>query len=234
MNTQKQRNRKDNTHHALLRRIEQRQLSALETLVEIEKTEQRGFYERVPDVKRLHLKKDKVYTFSRTTLTNNVMLNSTTASTALAFAPALSNLPNSAEFVNLFEQYRIIQATFIFVPLYSGAVANPLYTWFDPDDDSLPTGTAEGLQSQTLRMSSSGSFVERTYTPQVSQGSVANGTGVFTGYSAPNPNVWMDTDSPSNKYYGIKAVIPANTNIANAVPLYSVEANVIIQCRRPK
>lgn len=212
--------------------IEERQLRALESIERHEQTQIRAFMERVPDVPKLHLKRDKVYTFTRVTLTNSVMSNSTVASIAFAQAPSLSNVPNSSEFVNLFEQYRIIQATWLFVPVFQGT-ANPLYTWFDPDDDSVPVGIAEGQQHQTTRISQSGQFVERTFTPTTSQDGIVTGSAL-TGYSAPNSMIWMDTDSLTNKYYGIKAVIAANTNVANAVPLYSIECSLVLQFRRPK
>lgn len=213
-------------------RLESQEVALLQKLTEMQKTQIRGFTEMVPDVPRMRLKRDKVYTFTRTTATGTQLLNSTTVPITYASAVSLSILPNAAEFTNLFEQYRIIQATWLFTPLYSAVVANPLYTWFDPDDDSLPTGTAQAAQSQTLRITQSAAFAERTYIPQPAQGSVSNGT-LTPGFSAVPSMIWMDNDSSSNKYFGLKALIPANTNISANVPLYSVEISVVLQCRRP-
>lgn len=230
-------------HHAKNRRnnrrsrnsqlnVENAQLSVLNRLYEVEKTQVRGLVERVPDPPRMLLKREKVYTFARLTLTNNQLVNSAVATIAYANAPSLNTFANSTDFTNLFEQWRIVQITWIFSPLYSGTVANPLYTWFDPDDDTIPTGIAEGLQQQTLRISPSGVSVERTTTPQISLGGTA--TGGVPGYMSLSSRFWCDTDSPTTRYYGIKAAIPANTNIAAGVPLYGVEASCILQFRRPR
>lgn len=214
-----------------LHQVEQRQLNQLVDLNRRQESQIRAFMERVPDVPRIVMKRDKVYTFCRAS-TSTTLLNSQVTPVGYSFAPSLNDLPNSSEFVNLFEQYRIIQITWLFVPLFTG-LANPLYTWFDPDDDATPTGLAEGRQNQTLRISQVGQFVERTFTAQTSQDGIATG-GAISGYSAPSSSVWMDTASLTNKYYGIKAVFAANSNVGAAVPMYSVECSVIVQCRRPQ
>jgi hypothetical protein len=212
--------------------IETKQLDALHRIHEIEKTQSRGLVERVPDVPRLMIKRDKVYTFTRS-IDLGQLLNSTVSPTAFANAPSLSSLPGSTDFTSLFEQWRFIQLTWIFVPMTTSTVQNPFYTWFDQDDDFPPTDITQGLQSQTLRISALGSVIERTCTPQISQDGASNGT-VTSGYVAPSPNLWCDEASPGSKYYGIKAFATANTNVANNVPLYNVLVNVVIQTRRPR
>lgn len=217
---------------ARLLAVEQRQLGVLNSLHEITKSTQKGLMERVPDVPRVVLKRDKVFSFIRLTNTNVVLANSTTAPIGYAFAPSLVNFPNSTDFTNLFEQWRILQCTFTFMPLYSGSLANPLYTWIDYDDDTTPVGLAEAQQAPTLRISPSGQYVERTITPNASLGGFA--TGSISGYGSMSSRIWMDDSSPSNRFYGLKALIPTNTNISNGVPLYSVEVSALIQCRRPR
>jgi len=207
-------------------------LTHIEELHQIAKTTQRGQLERVYDVPRLRLKRDKIFTFCRLSNTNVVLNSSTATPVGYAFAPSLSNFPNATDFTNLFEQWRIVQATWIFTPLYSGTVAQPIYTWFDPDDDTTPIGLNEPQQQETLRVTPSGGYVERTFTPQTSLGGFA--TGSISGYGAGTNGMWMDDGSPGNRYYGCKAVIPVNSGVANGVPLYSVEVSAVIQCRRPK
>ena len=215
-------------------RQEVKQTEILGQILDLQKTQQHAFVERVPDVPRMKLKRNKVYTFARVNISLGQMTNSTTTPIGFSNAQSLAQIPNSSEFQNLFEQYRIVQCTWFFTPMFNG-IAFPIYTWFDPDDNSVPIGTAEGAQSETLRISQSGQFVERTYQPQISHGSVATG-GAQGGYSAPSPNTWLDTDANSVNvlYYGIKALIPANSNVSNSVPLYDVSCSVVIQCRIPK
>jgi len=213
-------------------RVEQQQLLALQSIQNSQMTVVRAIMETVPDVPRMHLKREKVYTFSRS-VSFMQLLNSQVASVGYAFAPSLSSLPNYTDFTNLFEQWRFMQISVSFIPVYNGSVANPLYTWFDPDDDTVPTGTAEGLQTQTLRTITSGGMAVRTFTPQLSMLGAANGTVAPVYISLPG-RTWSDDLSFTNKYYGVKALIPANTNIGAGVPLYNIDATVIVQCRRPK
>lgn len=226
------RNRPTSMPKALLNQ-EQRQTELIKTLVGIQRTQQKGTLELVPDVPRMTLKRDKVYTFSRSYEVGTI-LSSTTTPVGFASAPSLSTFPNSTDFTNLFEQYRIVQHTFTFIPLLmSTSVQNPIYTWIDQDDDTVPTGNLEAYQNMTMRYSPNGVTVERTLTPQISQDGGAQG-GVGSGYVAPSTNLWCDEASPNIKYYGIKALVPVNGSIANGVPLYQVIINSVIQTRRPK
>lgn len=230
MNTRRNQKSTDNNP---VRKLEAAQLLVLKRMLDIQKTNAGGSIERVPDIPKMVLKKWKIHTFTRNTAVGQVLANSTTTPITYANSITLASLPNSAEFTSLFESYRIVQATWQFIPLFQGAVANALYTWFDYNDDSLPTGVAEGSQTDSLRISQSGHFVERNTVPILSQDGLANGT-LTSGYSMPNTRLWVDTNSSGSKYYGIKAIIPANTNISNGVPLYEVQCNVVIQFKIPK
>jgi hypothetical protein len=101
------------------------QTQILQRLLQIEKTQVEGFVERVPDVPRIIIARDKVYTFTRMTSLGTQMLNSTVSPIVFSNAPSLASVPFSAEFSTLFESWRIVQATWLFTPLFAGAVANP-------------------------------------------------------------------------------------------------------------
>lgn len=212
-------------------RLEQQQLTVLRSIERSERTQQRGTIEAVPDVPRIYLKRDKVYTFARS-IDLGTIINSTTTPTGFANAPSLSSLPQSADITSLWEQWRFIQLTWTFLPMTTATVQNPFYSWFDQDDDFTPTDITQGLQSETLRISPLGSTIIRTVTPQISQDGAANGT-VTSGYVSPT-RIWCDEASPASKFYGIKAMALANANLANGVPLYSVTVTAVLQVRRPR
>lgn len=212
--------------------IEQKQLDILQKLYDVQKTQQRGTIERVPDVPRIILKRDKVYTFIRS-FEAGTILNSTTGPVGYANAPSLSSLPISGDISDDWEQWRFIQLTWTFVPLTTGTVQNPIYTWFDQDDDSTPTDINGALQSETMRATPLGTSIERTCTPQISMSGSATGSA-SSGYVAPSNNLWCDEAYPGTKYYGIKALAPANNNLGAAVPLYVVTGTAVVQVRRPK
>jgi len=48
-------------------KLETQEVQLLQRLADMQKTQIRGFIEMVPDVPRLRLKRDKVYTFTRST-----------------------------------------------------------------------------------------------------------------------------------------------------------------------
>jgi hypothetical protein len=217
-------------------RIEDKQLDVLRQILTLQKTQQDSSIERVPDVPRMKLKKDKVYTFSRSTILPNIM-SSNVAPVVGAYAFRLNALPGSTDFTNLFEQYRIIQITVRFVPTYAITATTALntqalYTWIDQDDEATPTGPNDGTQYETLRISPGNQYIERTWTPQFSQGAIATGTAAV-GYSAPSSKTWVDAqDSSAVSYYGLKYAISAGISV-NPVQLFAVSADVVLQTRRP-
>ncbi len=225
---------KMNNSSKKLQQTEDKQLEILKQLLLIQKTQQASSLSTVPDIPRIVIKPLKVYTFSRSNYLSTV-ITSPVASSGLAFAPFLSSFTNFTDFTELFEQYRFAQLTFQFVPvngITEGVNNVPIYTWIDPDDDTTPLSPQEGLQTQTLKITPQGQYFERTFTPYVSQGSVANG---FTGgFSTPSNRLWIDQASSSVKYYGLKYSIPAATGLPAGTPLWDVNVTAIIQCRRPR
>lgn len=216
----------------ILPRIEQQQLDALKHILSLQKTQQQQSIETVPDVPKMVLKRDKVYNFSRTISLPDVTVNPN-FQVSNAFTVQLANLAGGAEIQALFEQYRIVQVTFHFIPtlsLGSGAVQHvPIYTWIDQDDDTVPM--APGFQNATLRATPQGHYVERTLIPQIAQDGLSS-TVTLTGYTSPSNSTWIDNDSPNVKYYGLKYFVPQATQQTESI-IYNVRATVIVQARRP-
>ena len=212
--------------------VENKQLDALKQILDLQKTQSQQSLETIPDVPRIRLKRDKVYSFSRTMVLADLSVNPG-FQISQAYTVNLQQSSGGSEIVALFEQYRIIQVTYHFVPtlsLGSGAVQHvPVYTWIDQDDDTVPS--APGYQSGTLRITPQGHYFERTLTPQLAQDGLAS-TTALTGYSSPNNMIWVDNDSPQAKYYGLKVFIPQATQQTESI-IYNVRASILVQARRP-
>lgn len=221
-----------NTNTLTTQRLETQQLDALNRILNLQKTQQAQSLEAVPDVPRIYFKRDKVYSFTRTMVLDDLSVNPG-FQISKAYTVNLQQLAGGGEISVLFEQYRIIQVTFHFVPtlsLGSGAVTHvPCYSWIDQDDDTVPS--APGYQSMTLRITPQGHYFERTLTPQLAQDGLSS-TTVLTGFSSPRAMLWVDNDSPQAKYYGLKVFIPQATQQTESV-IYNVRATVLVQARRP-
>lgn len=213
--------------------VEEKQLDALTQLLAIQKTQQDTSIERVPDVPRMVLKRDKVYSFCRSAQV--LVLNyQTISASGYSLAISLNSFTANSDFTSLFEQYRIAQLTFKFIPqvaFVSSTPVPPLYTWIDQDDDSAPTSLDEGMQKETLRVSPPGQYLERNFIPQLSQDGLVSTNPAVSGYSAPSNNLWVDNVSNNVKYYGIKMWIPQSATLNN-VAAYNVVCEAVIQCRR--
>jgi len=201
-------------------------VAVLKQIEKYEKASINQSTESVPDSVPIVVRRDKVHTFSRTANFATIT-NSTTVDTFGALTLSLTNLPNYAEFVGLFDEYRIIQLTFRISPLSTTQVSPPFYTAIDPDDGAVPSSTDDLRQFDTLRIVPAGIFFERTFTPKFS---IAAYTGTFTGYANASPyNMWLDTASTTIQHYGIKYAIP----MASSVSTWKVDCTAVIQCRHP-
>jgi len=200
----------------VLKAIDQKQMS-----------QTHGTEPNVPDVPRLYLKRNKVYTFERCQSIGAISYTTSDVSNAYSFT--LGALPGSGEFTALFDSYRLIQVTLDFIPTGStAAVPTPLYSVLDYDDAVGPTALNDLLQYDTLKVTSGGAFHSRTFTPRYA---TAAYSGVFTSFSQSKFNDWVDVASPSVLYFGCKIWMPSTTAMGVA---YAVTARVVLQCQNTR
>jgi len=186
---------------------------------------------KVPDVMPLALKRDKVYTFSRTN-TDTLTLSGTSDSNAFAYSYTLNNLPGPTEFTVLFDQYRIVQVQLRFLPIYgAGEFPGQIYTAIDYDDDT-PQVISESLQNDTLQVTELYQPWVRTFNPLASM-SVYN-SPLLTGYALAKHNQWYDVASPSIKFYGLRLNAPIITGAPAAIAVGQLITTVIVQFKHPR
>jgi len=183
-----------------------------------------GTIETVRDVPKLKLKRDHVYTFARTAALSPVSV-STTLDQSMGYTFNLASVPNSADFINTFDQYKIAQVRFKIVCTQYSSQA-PVYTALDYDDAGTPT-LANMLEKDTLRISNSAIVTERVFNPRVLQ-EVYN-SPTTSGY-ATVISPWLDTANSGVPHYGLKLYLPAILAGTNS---FSITAEFIISCRSP-
>lgn len=144
----------------------------------------------------------------------------------------LSNLPNYTELTALFDQYKItaVKARFIFdmtasnIPNTTTQNTMPnLITVIDKNDGTALAAITDYEQYETMKVRRLDKQITIYFKPRVS--SSLYSAGGFTGYAI-SPQVWVDTNSPSVEYYGLKYGINGNmeggvgTNKIGAITIY--------------
>lgn len=141
----------------------------------------------------------------------------------------LTNLQNYAAYVACFDQYRVAQLEFVFLPQYNtnnSGTSSPgqFVTVIDYDDSNLLTSWANAMSYDSAVVTQATSSQRRTLTPKLA---LATYTGSFSGYALGNP--WSDTSSSTTRYYGVKWYL--ENSLANSDQIYSVQARVVLQLR---
>lgn len=170
---------------------------------------------RFPDVQRLRLKRDKVYTFEQA-YTVADLSGSTTAPVGGAFSPTFGSINDTTAFSMIFDSYRINQVTISFTPVQSaapsgGTAPGAMYTAIDTDDSIAPTSVNDMIGYETLLVVPSGTYFERTFTPRVA--TALYGGSAFTSYGVAQ-SAWIDCASPTVPHYGLKWLINTSTQTA--------------------
>jgi len=202
-------------------------LTELKSQTKVIVSNERSALFEVPDVQRFQLKRDKVYTFSRSFGIGQITTGPTSISGA--YSVTLASIPGYTEFTALFDQYRIIQVTIQFSPINVGAVALPIISVIDYDDANVPSTADELRQYQTLRTVTGTQYFERTFTPRIAM--AAYGNGVFNSFATQSPSIWLDSASSSIPYYGLKYYWTGRTGTDAG---YDVVASIILQTRNPR
>lgn len=174
----------------------------------------------------------RVYKFVRTTDTGD-LTSTQLGDTSVAYSFQINNLPNSAEFLSLFDQYRIVKVQMRFIPYQT--VANPtasksiLVTVADYDDAVVLNSLQEAYQYTSCRITNALGEHVWTIKPRISM--AAYGSGIFSSYSN-QPAQWIDSGSNTVAHYGIKAYLTADSgSVRNS---WKVVYKYWIECRHPR
>jgi len=179
----------------------------------------------VPDVPRMKLAKNRVFTASFS-YNAPAITSTSTAETQGAIVFTLAAVPGYTSWTQSFDAYRIVAAYVEFVPFGITPSANTtlgqIATAIDYDDSSaVPQMTL--FQYDSAMLIQSGAYFERRVVPRAAK---ALYSGVaFTGYGQ-DSMTWIDSDSPSVQHYGIKySQSVSNTAQTGYTPLVTLVVN---------
>jgi len=158
-----------------------------------------------------------VHTFQRTYLATYAVLDTLTNRAATI---ELNNLPNYAEFTNLFDAYRITKVVARFIYDQNSAQATPavggtqnvfmpsLVTVNDYDDATPLAAITDYVQYETFKVERMDRPIVRTFKPKVAVPAYAG--GAFSGYlRGSDASPWIDAASPNVELYGLKYGVQA-------------------------
>lgn len=179
----------------------------------------------------------------------HAFLRTTDMSTPGVFAGdyiAMSSFPKATAFLNVFDQYRIMDATVEFIPqcvtsfIAAGTVAtvaptnvynhNILTTCIDTDDVNAPANENTILTHESAVVH--GPFIrpyKRSFVPAVAH--EVYQTGGFGGY-ANRTHQWCDAASNAIQHYGIKHGLIRGTTAPTGTVTYSIYLHITVQGRK--
>lgn len=201
----------------------------LKQIRDLQLVQTKGRTPDVPDIPRIQLRRNKVYSFSRTYLAGQIVA-STTVDTLGALNFQLSSFVNSSEFTALFDQYRLSYIEVDFIYVNPASVLAPFYTVIDYDDSTTPAAVTDLLQYPTLMHTAPGQEHQRRLSPRFDYAAYS---GVFTSFAVSNAGDWVDVASPSVQYYGVKYALPATTG-GTAGTVLNINVTGIIQVRNSR
>jgi hypothetical protein len=132
---------------------------------------------------------------------------------------SLNALPDYTEFVDLFDSYRITRVDCTFIPTMNTALVYPgnaaatlpvVYIAEDRNDDASWISVANALQLESLQVGRMDKIVKFTCYPKCAL--AAYSSLGFTSYTqvGDGRNIWVDTNSPGVKFYGLKWAVDAS------------------------
>jgi len=201
-------------------------LQALKSIVQMQEVQVRGTEPQVPDVPRLILKRNKVYTVSQATQLS-VITTSTTVDTAIGYSFNLGNFPDYTSYTSVFDAYRLVQIVVEFIPRQSSINDPPLYSILDYDDSATPSALSVLQQYDTLKMTQAGQIHTRVLNPRIA---IAAYSVSFSSFAQANSMVWIDSANVNVQYYGVKIYIQAGANVTT----YDVTVRSTMQFRNSR
>jgi len=175
-------------------------------------------------------KDNKIYNVSQTSVARGVLITSAGLVTGLGQNFQVNGLAEAAQYLAVFDQYRIMQIEVWFKPQ---AVATPvptgtLYTVVDYDDANNPNSIGEnGMNSfQNVTVTNMNEGVYRRFRPH--QALLSFQAGVSSGFMN-TVSQWNDSAYPTIQHYGFKA-LASTTSVAVT---YDLTIRYWVQFRNP-
>lgn len=153
---------------------------------------------------------------------------------------SLNQLPNSAEYSTLYDQYRILGIKVTFYPAITqsfltatiGAQApGEFYSVIDHDTSNPPASIGAYLQYDTLRRSFFNRPHSRYFRPQCLVKAVMNSDTTATAATNLNRKSWIDMGSMDAKYFGLLVAYSVSDSTTVYAQLIRATATFYFQCK---
>jgi hypothetical protein len=209
------------------------QIEQLKFLKQIAVNESNELMEpKVPDVLPMTLKRNKVFTFSRTRF-EDLVLSGSTDSNQRHYTFPLNSFVNSTDFTNLYDQYRIAEVQLRYIPIYGPSdFPGVIYSAIDVDDANDEV-INQIIQNETVMVTPLYQPFVRTLHPLVALPVFEEGS-ITDKYATGIPNQWIDAASPGVTYYGVKLSAPVIAGAPANITVGQIICTAIIQCRNPR
>lgn len=193
----------------------------------------RGRRRRVKRMRRMRGRR-RVHHFKRTFAST---LTVTAASIGLGSQTyKLSDVPNSGDFQNLFDLFRINKVAVRFIPKFTGTSASSgnldalgqFVSVLDFTDADTPVNINQLLEYENVRRSKLSSVHRRVFCPSVS---MIGYKGPFTNSYAPRWKQWVNMTDVATLHYGLKFAVD---NQGGSAIDYDVYTTLYFSCRQVK
>jgi len=164
-----------------------------------------------------------------------VLTQQAATDTSAAYYFAGSGCVGFADYITVFDQYRIMAVSVTFSPrlamgMFTSSDVNPrLWTVIDYDDATV-IGRSTIQQYETLVTSPPATGVTRVLQPHIASAVYSGGT---TSY-ANDTNRWIDAASNTVQHYGIKAVLENGSVSQTNLQSYVIDAFIYVQFRNSR
>jgi hypothetical protein len=160
---------------------------------------------------------DRIYTAEQQIEVLSACTSSAAVATFTAWNVSLNSFTQQASFTALFDQYRIVETEYRFVPRYVAADNNVVnaglfHSVIDYDDSNLLAAVTDALSYNNCRMWSPGQNMNKLvlhFKPHVA---LAAFSGAFTSY-ANVVSPWLDCASSGVTHFGIKTAWTATSAV---------------------
>lgn len=151
----------------------------------------------------------------------------------------LSDVPNSTDFTNLFDQYRLVKVVFRMRPYaveqsfpVSGGALAPVYSCIDLDNVVIPGNTDQIREYRTCKSHSAVKAITRVIYPKPSLQLYNSPT--TSGYAIPAGRIKISTSNASVPHYGVRVAAQFNNVTTANAYAYTIEAEYYITCYNAK
>lgn len=178
----------------------------------------------------------KVHHFKRSVQLTDINAPAGVAPSFGAYTINLNQLPNTTEFSNLFDSYRINKAVFKFIPNHNsseyGTTVPPIgnfFTVIDYNDATAPAALADMMEYSTCKIRQGSRIITRVFTP-ASLDVVSAGAG--TASVNPKWKQWLSCTSLDVNHYGLKWALDWNGTATSVT--YKVYMTLYFSCKSVK